>query len=371
MKEQIRIDFLFMTGGKGGFESSVNRTADYLVSKGCKVRFIQVVRTNADWATQNAEFNCLDSSEHINIEECTSKYIELLSGEGSPDLIVVAGMPHMIYIAKRAIISLQLPIPIVAWPHNDLYFYDDISRTADALSYAEFFFAISDKIARDAEMQNPALVIYRVNNSIDSEKIVYSTDRTTNKFAFIGRLSPEKNVDLIIRAIASTKCQLTIIGDGEEKESLVALAQGLNCTDRVEFAGWQDNPWELVKDYRALIMASSTEGSPLTCIEALASGMQVISTPVASIPDIIIQGETGFTFPLGSADDLSELIESLSCQEPSVETAEKCRESVSEFAPDFALSDFYRKILASANLQALPQRNWRDPSIRWCKHSVK
>ena len=367
MKEQISIDFLFMVGGKGGFEASVNRTADHLISHGCKVRFIQVVSTDSDWATANADFYCLGSSQHINIEECASKYIGLLSDGSAPDLIIVAGMPHMIYIAKRAIVSLQLPIPIAAWPHNDLYFYDDISKTADALSYAEFFFAISDKIARDAEMQNPALVIYRVNNSIDPDTIAFSQNRNTNRFAFVGRLSEEKNVDLIIKAISKTSCCLTIIGDGEQRETLQKLSDNLGCSDRITFAGWQDRPWDLVQDHRALIMASSTEGSPLTCIEALACGMQVVSTPVASIPDIIIPEETGYTFPLGSVDDLSRIITSLSAKGSSPETSEKCRQSISEFMPDFALSDFYKKVLASANLTALPQRNWRDSSIRWCK----
>ena len=367
MKEHINVDILLMVGGKGGLENSVNTACDYLVSQGCRVRFIQVVKTGADWYTSKASFHCLNSSEHIDIEECTRKYMDLISSDTAPDLIIVAGMPHMIYIAKRAIITLQLPIPIAAWPHNDLFYYDEISRTQDALGYAEFIFAISDKIANDAEKLCPDKIIYRVNNSINPENIVYSDTRNTSDFAFVGRLSPEKNVELIIKAIARSKCNLTIIGDGEEKESLMALSDKLNCHDRITFAGWNDAPWQLLTHHRALIMASSTEGSPLTCVEALACGMQVISTPVASVPELIIPDVTGFIYPYDSSDALANVINSLADVSFNQETAEKCKASIADFLPETALYDFKCKVVASANLKALPQRNWRDKSLIWCR----
>ncbi len=66
---------------------------------------------------------------------------------------------------------------------------------------------------------------------------------------FIGRLTPVKHVETLIRAIAIVKGSLpsirvVIVGDGESRGGLEALATALELNDQIEFAGYQENAWD-------------------------------------------------------------------------------------------------------------------------------
>lgn len=107
-------------------------------------------------------------------------------------------------------------------------------------------------------------------------------------FLYVGRLSFEKQVDKIIKQYEKYKGSeyLFIIGDGPLRNELEQLAKNDN---RIKFLGFVSND-QLSKYYhksKALIMMSLTEGFPMTVLEALASGVPVISTRVGEIPNII------------------------------------------------------------------------------------
>ena len=373
---QLVIDVIVMVGGQSGFEIALNRTADYLSNHNCIIRFVQVIKTGYNWATDKASYICFDMDMTVNISKCQNLYLDYLEKEGIPNVIFCAGMPATIYIAKKAQNILQLnTCPIISWPHNDIYFYDQsIDNTIDALNYADYIFAISDKIANDISTLLPSKIIYKVNNTIDYDKIFYSKSRISNKIAFVGRLSSEKHLSTILQALSrcKNKFELSVYGTGTDENNLKLLSEELGLNN-VFFYGWVSNPWKYLGDHSALVIASedSFEGSPLTCIEALACGMPVISTPVATIPELITPGFNGYIYPFNDAQALADILDKIATENIFTdETATICRDSVYDYMPEVALWDFLCKTIASSRLIGLPQRYWQNKEKRIIKYKA-
>jgi glycosyltransferase involved in cell wall biosynthesis len=135
---------------------------------------------------------------------------------------------------------------------------------------------------------------------------------------FIGRLVPEKGVDLLIRAVSRLKQagqapRLNIVGQGPERESLEALARDLGLADRVHFVG-QLPSTQLPALYPQLdVVAVPSRTLPnwkeqfgRVIVEAMACGVPVIGSNSGAIPDVI--GDAGLIFP---EDDSAALAERL------------------------------------------------------------
>ena len=90
--------------------------------------------------------------------------------------------------------------------------------------------------------------------------------------------------------------RLFIVGDGEEREYLEKLVKELTLEDYVRFIGKIPN--ERVLEYMVasdiFILPSLSEGFPVTFLEAMASGLPIITTNVRGLSEIIIDGENGF-----------------------------------------------------------------------------
>ncbi len=119
--------------------------------------------------------------------------------------------------------------------------------------------------------------------SIDSDRI---------KFCYVGRLSPEKNLDSLVEAVRELDLELTIIGQGALRERLNEQIAG---NDRIRVAGPIPNsqlPF-LLRQCDAFILPSLYEGHPKSLVEAMACGLPVIGANVSGIRDVIRHGETG------------------------------------------------------------------------------
>ncbi len=99
-------------------------------------------------------------------------------------------------------------------------------------------------------------------------------------FMYLGRLSPEKNVDAIISAFAALPKEgserLLIAGAGEERDNLEKLAAQTGRD--VVFLGAVSNPYPLIKEAKALVLASDFEGMPTVLLEARALGTPIVTS---------------------------------------------------------------------------------------------
>jgi len=130
---------------------------------------------------------------------------------------------------------------------------------------------------------------------------------------YIGRLSGEKGVQHFgqaLPAILSDRQDLHVLigGDGQLKESIVASLQEAGLTARVDLPGWisHDDLPGYLNQLRLLVLPSYTEGLPNIMLEAMACGTPVLATPVGAIPDVIIDGKTGFIVENNSPECIAE-----------------------------------------------------------------
>jgi glycosyltransferase involved in cell wall biosynthesis len=120
--------------------------------------------------------------------------------------------------------------------------------------------------------------ITTINNGIDVEFIKkINTIREKKKVIFVGRLIPEKNVDLLIKNLPEG-FKLTIVGEGPERENLKVLAAKFG--KNVEFMNFIRDYEKLIKEIKSsslLALLSEREGFSITALEAVASGTPVLA----------------------------------------------------------------------------------------------
>lgn len=173
---------------------------------------------------------------------------------------------------------------------------------------------------------NPAKIKVRNAAVIDEETVKtrfelakkqLPINKSARKFIFTGRLAPEKNLSMLIRAFHNVQStnpdawQLLIVGDGPERELLENLARNLNLPDKILFAG--GFPWYKVPEWLAksdvLILPSKSEPWGLVVNEAMTCGMPVlVSDKCGCAADLVEHGKNGFTFDPDNQSALEEVM---------------------------------------------------------------
>lgn len=130
---------------------------------------------------------------------------------------------------------------------------------------------------------------------------------------FVGRLSPEKGIDVALAAYAEAPDlpPLKIVGDGPERTALMAKVAAAGLETRVQFLGFQvkDQVLALMQQATALIFPSIWyEGFPLTLVEALGMGLPPIASNLGSMAEIIADGQTGLLFEPQNPTDLARQV---------------------------------------------------------------
>jgi glycosyltransferase involved in cell wall biosynthesis len=130
---------------------------------------------------------------------------------------------------------------------------------------------------------------------------------------YIGRLSGEKGVQHFAQALPAILSdqqgfRVLIGGDGALKETIASSLQEEGLNAHVDLPGWisHDDLPRYLNQLRLLVLPSYTEGLPNIMLEAMACGTPVLATPVGAIPDVIIDGKTGFIMENNSPECIAE-----------------------------------------------------------------
>ncbi|MEV8253867.1 glycosyltransferase [Rhodoglobus sp. NPDC076762] len=132
-----------------------------------------------------------------------------------------------------------------------------------------------------------------------------------NLIVFLGRLSEEKQIDRLIKALSimdpSLEAKLEIVGGGELEGKLRALAQSLGLEDRVTLTGFveQDQLRDALQRGSVFAMPSIAELQSISTMEAMASGLPVVAADAMALPHLVHDGENGFLFEPGNVEDLA------------------------------------------------------------------
>lgn len=163
----------------------------------------------------------------------------------------------------------------------------------------------------------------------------------------MGRLAPQKQFDLLLRAFAASsqgdaEWSLVIIGEGPERPRLQALATDLGLSDRVEWLGLVQHPEEVLRRADIYVLSSRYEGFPNALVEAMASGLSVVSFDCPSGPgEIIRDGIDGILVPAQDLTALTVAIRRLMLDEPErLRLGSRAVEVTARFAVDKVIDEW-------------------------------
>jgi glycosyltransferase involved in cell wall biosynthesis len=125
----------------------------------------------------------------------------------------------------------------------------------------------------------------------------------------VGRLTRQKDFPTLIRAFAEVRralpARLIILGEGEDRNQLTALADDLGVSQDVALPGFRNAPAYMASS-ALFVLSSAWEGLPTVLIEALAAGARVVSTDCPSGPrEILQEGRLGALVPVGDVAALA------------------------------------------------------------------
>lgn len=223
-------------------------------------------------------------------------------------------------------------LPVVSTVHSllALDYPHPVSRLVNGLcerftrGLTDHFIAVSEYLAaalvNDGVPQEKVSVVYNGIDSADGEQDAgtslrnrYGLPKEVPLIAAVGRLHRVKGHHYFIAAAARVarkhpEARFLVIGSGPERPRLERMVRRLGLSDRVLFTGFVKDVRKLYGEFALLVVASLSEGLPLTVLEAFLSGTPVVATCVGGLPEVIRDGDTGILVPPKDPERLAAAI---------------------------------------------------------------
>lgn len=193
---------------------------------------------------------------------------------------------------------------------------------------ADRVIAVSDRVRKELEDSGiqPSMITV-IPNGIDLSPYRQKAKRTSKakaadadaqgKRSFligtVARLSPEKGIDTLLDAAkivvtSYPSARFVIAGTGPLERELAQKVRDLRLENCVRMAGFVDNVPGLFSGLDLYVLPSDTEGIPLALLEAMAAGLPVVATRVGGVPEVVVDGVTGFLVPPRQPKALAQAI---------------------------------------------------------------
>lgn len=318
-------------GGSGVVATELGKA---LAERGHRIHFItysQPVRL--DFFSENISYHEVTIAkyplfDYIPYETAlASKLVDVARFEGLDVLHVHYAIPHasVAYMAKQILAAHGIVLPIVTTLHGtDITLVGKDSSYEPVVTFAinqsDGVTAVSESLKKDTyanfKIEKEIAVI---PNFIDLERfskkakdhfrkaVAPNGERLvvhTSNFRKVKRVQDVVHVFSKIRKEIPSK--LLLIGDGPERHNIEQLCRELDLCDDVRFLGKQDMIEEILSICDLFIMPSETESFGLAALEAMACQVPVISSNAGGIPELNINGVTGFMSNVGDVDDMAK-----------------------------------------------------------------
>lgn len=254
-----------------------------------------------------------------------------------PDIVHIQS--HIVIGRGLSRIAHQRGIPVVATNHvmaeNILdhttmpKFIDDIVLKlawADAKRTFDLTRAITTPTRRAADfLERTVEVSGVIPISCGIDRTQYTPvigKREKNRMVFVGRLTAEKQVEVILEAMTkldpALDASFDIVGGGDQRKSLERLAAELGLADRVTFHGrTTDDQLRAVLSRASLfVIASIAELQSIATMEAMASALPIVAADAVALPHLVQDGENGYLFEPGNVDELAARLTDVFTAEP-------------------------------------------------------
>ncbi len=178
------------------------------------------------------------------------------------------------------------------------------------------------QIAKDVWKQ-PEQKIQRIPNGIDVQHFTKKPQRGSLPgytkrsgevvVGTVAGLRAIKNLPRLVRACAAAgdNVRLVIVGEGPEKEAILAEAARVGLGDRLLMPGFLADPARYIGLFDIFALSSDSEQFPISLIEAMAAGLPVAATDVGDIKSMVSQANQGFIKPLGDESKFQESLTTL------------------------------------------------------------
>jgi len=255
------------------------------------------------------------------------KIVEIVKSNHLELLHVHYAIPHAsaALMAKQILKEDHIHIPVVTTLHGT-----DITLVGREASYepvvtwsinqSDAVTAVSDSLVRDTlkhfSVKRP---IRMIPNFIDFERfnkkprqhfkdlIAPNSERIivhTSNFRKVKRVEDVVRIFNIIQQKVPAK--LLLIGDGPERSNIEKVCRELHVCDKVTYLGKQEAIEEILSICDLFILPSESESFGLSALEAMACEVPVISTNTGGLPEVNINGKTGFLSDIGNYEEMAE-----------------------------------------------------------------
>ncbi|KOP74172.1 MULTISPECIES: N-acetyl-alpha-D-glucosaminyl L-malate synthase BshA [Priestia] len=329
MKLKIGITCYPTVGGSGVVATELGKM---LAEKGHKIHFI-----SSSLPFRLKERNCNIYYHQVEVSQYSvfqyppydialaNKMAEVINREELDILHVHYAVPH----AVCAILAKQISgrnVKIVTTLHGtDITVLGEDPSLTDAIRFgiekSDTVTAVSKSlISQTYDLIKPDKPIEAIYNFID-ERVYQKIDSTYLKAEYgipqeekviihVSNFRAVKRVTDIIKTFAkiaeSIPAKLLLVGDGPEVTIICDLVSELNLRGKVLFLGKQSNVEELYSMSDLMLLLSQKESFGLVALEAMACGVPCIGTNIGGIPEVIIDGETGFICELGDINTIAD-----------------------------------------------------------------
>lgn len=256
-----------------------------------------------------------------------SKLVDVVENYGLDLLHVHYAVPHasVAYMARKILLSRGRYVPFVTTLHGtDITLVGTNAAFAPTITFAinksDGVTAVSQSLRNDTlsnfAICNPIEVIYNFidfNRFRRDNKEHFKAAIAPNKeriLIHVSNFRPVKRVDDVIYIFKivhdAIPSKLLLIGDGPERGRCEDLSRRLGLSQDIRFLGKQDAIEELLAVSDVFLLPSESESFGLAALEAMACQVPVVSSNVGGIPEVNIDGQTGYLSGVGMVDKMAE-----------------------------------------------------------------
>jgi N-acetyl-alpha-D-glucosaminyl L-malate synthase BshA len=317
-------------GGSGVVATELGKA---LAQEGHKVHFITYSQpTRLDFLNENlfyheVEFHSYPLFEYPPYElALASMMVSVVKNEKLDLLHVHYAIPHAsaAYMAKQILKTHGITIPVVTTLHGT-----DITLVGKDASYepvVTFSINQSDGVTAVSEdLKRETLESFNITNEIEVipnfidlakfkkqkkdhfKKAICPNDEVlvvhTSNFRKVKRVSDV--IRIFANILQEIPAKLLMIGDGPDRTKAEALCRELDICDDVRFLGKLEAVEEVLSVADLFLMPSEKESFGLAALEAMACEVPIISSDTGGLPELNIQGVTGFLSPIGDIEDMT------------------------------------------------------------------
>ena len=322
----MNIVFVLASLGSGGAERVVSLLANKMVESGHQVEIICLKFNDVYYQTDS----CVKVT--LAMQQTKNRFTEIFwlrkyLKKQNPDVVI----PFTEGVYCFTILSLLgTGIPIIASERLDPAAMSTTRKILKRLllPYADWLVVQTQSIKEyfPKSIQKKTSIIYNpviteVFREIDNGQLTIENEGKLNRIISVGRLYPQKNQAMMIRAFAKLAdefpdWQLVIYGEGPLRAELEFLVSNFKLQDRVLLPGRTEHVVEELRKSKIFCMSSDYEGMSNSMIEAICVGLPIVTTNVSGVKELVEDGKNGFVVPCGNVYAMRVSFSKLMSDEP-------------------------------------------------------